>query len=68
MKVAFPDMRGFSPRNLKHMRALAQAWPDPQFVQQPAKQLPWRHLCTLPDKVKDPVQRDWYSTKTLEHG
>lgn len=35
LKAAFPDMRGFSPRNLKYMRALAQAWPEPEFVQQP---------------------------------
>ncbi|CAG9257195.1 putative nuclease YhcG [Paraburkholderia unamae] len=68
LKAAFPDMRGFSPRNLKYMRALAQAWPDPEFVQQPAAQLPWFHLCTLLDKVKNPVQRDWYATKALEHG
>jgi predicted nuclease of restriction endonuclease-like (RecB) superfamily len=25
---AFPQMRGFSPRNLKYMRAFAEAWPD----------------------------------------
>ncbi|KVC77657.1 PDDEXK nuclease domain-containing protein [Burkholderia ubonensis] len=68
LKDAFPDMRGFSPRNLKYMRALAQAWPAPEFVQQPAAQLPWFHLCTLLDKVKDPADRDWYAGKSLEHG
>ncbi|WP_020071393.1 PDDEXK nuclease domain-containing protein [Paraburkholderia caledonica] len=68
LKSAFPDMRGFSPRNLKYMRALAQAWPEPQFVQQPAAQLPWFHLCTLLDKVKDIGHRDWYAAKALEHG
>ncbi|MEZ2354467.1 YhcG family protein [Caballeronia sp. RCC_10] len=68
LKAAFPDMRGFSPRNLKYMRSLAQAWPDAQFVQQPAAQLPWFHLCTLLDKVKDSAQRDWYAGKALEHG
>jgi predicted nuclease of restriction endonuclease-like (RecB) superfamily len=68
LKAAFPDMRGFSPRNLKYMRALAQAWPDVEFVQQPAAQLPWFHLCTLLDKVKDQEQRSWYADKTLEHG
>lgn len=52
LKAAFPDMRGFSPRNLKYMRALAQAWPSSEFVQQPAAQLPWFHLCTLLDKAK----------------
>ena len=41
LKAAFPDMRGFSPRNLKYMRALAQAFPQPEFVQQPVAQLPW---------------------------
>jgi predicted nuclease of restriction endonuclease-like (RecB) superfamily len=65
LKAAFPDMRGFSPRNLKYMRALAQAWPDAEFVQQPAAQLPWFHLCTLLDKVKDPEQRDWYADKAI---
>ncbi len=43
-------------------------WPDAEFVQQPAAQLPWFHVCTLLDKVKDPEQRSWYADKTLEHG
>jgi predicted nuclease of restriction endonuclease-like (RecB) superfamily len=68
LKAAFPDMRGFSPRNLKYMRALALAWPEPEFVQQPAAQLPWFHLCTLLDKIKEPAARDWYASKSLEHG
>jgi predicted nuclease of restriction endonuclease-like (RecB) superfamily len=29
----FPEMNGFSPRNLKYMRAFAEAWPDEQIVQ-----------------------------------
>ncbi|WP_414703797.1 DUF1016 N-terminal domain-containing protein [Povalibacter sp.] len=29
---AFPDQRGFSPRNLKYMRAFAAAWPDAATV------------------------------------
>jgi predicted nuclease of restriction endonuclease-like (RecB) superfamily len=28
LRNAFPDMKGFSPRNLKYMRAFAEAWPD----------------------------------------
>lgn len=68
LKDAFPDMRGFSPRNLKYMRALAQAWPAPEFVQQAVAQLPWSHVVTLLDKLKDPATRDWYAGKSLEHG
>ena len=32
----FPDMKGLSPRNMKYMRAFAEAWPDESFVQQAA--------------------------------
>lgn len=31
---AFPEMTGLSARNLKYMRAFADAWPDGEFVQQ----------------------------------
>ena len=36
LRQAFPEMKGFSARNLKYMRAFAEAWPDEQFVQQVA--------------------------------
>ncbi|NEQ69984.1 MAG: DUF1016 domain-containing protein [Symploca sp. SIO2D2] len=68
LKQAFPEIKGFSPRNLKYMRAFAQAYPDEQFVQQAAAQIPWFHNCVLLDKVKDTVERQWYIQKTIEHG
>ncbi|WP_408463952.1 PDDEXK nuclease domain-containing protein [Paraburkholderia fungorum] len=68
LRSAFPDMRGFSPRNLKYMRAFAQAWPDGEFVQQAAAQLPWFHLCTLLDKLTTREEREWYAAKAVEHG
>ncbi|MFB9122526.1 hypothetical protein ACFFYR_04450 [Paraburkholderia dipogonis] len=37
-------------------------------MQQLVAQLPWFHLCTMPDKVKNPVQRDWHAAEPLEHG
>lgn len=68
LRIAFPESRGFSPRNLKYMRAFAEAWPDAEFVQQAAAQLPWFHLCTLLDKVKDRPTRDWYIAAAARHG
>lgn len=68
LRKAFPEMKGFSPRNLKYMRAFAEAWPDEQFVQQIAAQIPWFHQCVILDKLKDPVEREWYIHKTIEHG
>jgi len=61
-------MHGFSPRNLKYMRAFAEAWPDEQIVQQAAAQLPWFHNCVLLDKVKDPVERTWYIQQAIQNG
>lgn len=53
LRNAFPEMKGFSPRNLKYMRSFAQAWPDAEFVQGVLAQLPWYHQLTLLDKVRD---------------
>ncbi len=68
LRREFPDMKGFSARNLKYMRAFAEAYPDKEFVQQVAAQIPWFHHCTLLDKVKDPAERIWYIQQTIEHG
>jgi hypothetical protein len=43
LRHAFPEMKGFSPRNLKYMRAIAEAYPDAEIVQQPVAQIPWGH-------------------------
>jgi len=67
LRSAFPDMKGFSPRNLKYMRAFAEAWPDVQFVQQAAAQLPWGHNLVLLDKLPGPETRRWYAAQAIEH-
>jgi len=32
LRLAFPDMKGFSRANLMYMRAFAEAWPDAEIV------------------------------------
>lgn len=68
LRRAFPSMKGFSARNLKYMRAFAAAWPDEQFVQQVAAQIPWFHNCVLLDKLSNPLEREWYAHRTIENG
>lgn len=68
LSQAFPDIKGFSQRNLKYMRSFAEAYPDQQFVQQLAAQIPWFHNCVLLEKVKDPAERQWYVRQTISHG
>ena len=67
LRAAFPDMKGFSPRNLKYMRAFAEAWPDAEFVQAVLAQLPWYHQLALLDKLPGPETRRWYAAKAIEH-
>jgi predicted nuclease of restriction endonuclease-like (RecB) superfamily len=38
LRREFPDMKGFSPTNLKYMRRFAEECPDGQFGQQAAEQ------------------------------
>ena len=40
LRTAFPQMKGFSPRNLKYMRAFAQTWVDVENVQAVLAQWP----------------------------
>ena len=40
IKDIFPDMKGFSPRNIKYMRKFADTWKDFEIVQQVAAQIP----------------------------
>ena len=67
LRAAFPEMKGFSPRNLKYMRAFAEAWPDAEFVQEVLAQLPWYHQLALLDKLDSPEARRWYAAKAIEH-
>ncbi|TAG25402.1 MAG: DUF1016 domain-containing protein [Burkholderiales bacterium] len=67
LRAAFPDMQGFSVRNLKYMRAFAQSWTDLQFVQQLLHKLPWGHNLVLLEKLSTPEERRWYATQAIEH-
>ena len=68
LRQAFPDMKGFSPRNLKYMRSFAATWADRSIVQELLAQLTWYHNIALLEKLSEPDQRLWYARKTLEHG
>jgi len=68
LREAFPEMKGFSSRNLKYMKFFAQMCPAGLIGQQPAAQLPWFHLVTLLTKVSTDNEREWYATQVIQHG
>jgi len=68
LKKSFPNMKGFSSRNLKYMRQFAATYEDSVFVQEVLAQLSWYHNITLIQKVTNRDIREWYIAKTIEKG
>jgi predicted nuclease of restriction endonuclease-like (RecB) superfamily len=64
----FPDMKGFSPRNLKYMRSFAATWRDRAIVQEPLAQITWYHNLALLEKLERPEERLWYARAARQYG
>ena len=50
LKVEFPDMDGFSARNLGSMKRFAQTWSDSQILHQVVTKLQWRSILMPTDE------------------
>ena len=68
LRKEFPDMKGFSPRNIKYMRKFAEIWKDREIVQQVVAQIPWRSNLVLLEKLDNQESRIWYAKMTLKNG
>lgn len=68
LREAFPEMKGFSSRNLKYMRYFAEHCSQQAFGQQPAAQLPWFHIVTLLTKLSTAEARAWYAEQAVAGG
>ena len=68
IRIAFPESKGYSVRNLKYMAKFAETYSDREFVQQVVAQIPWGHNVVLMDKVKDKDVALWYAEQTANHG
>ena len=68
LQTEFPGVEGFSPRNLRYMRSLAEAWPDEETLQRLVAKLSWSHNVRVLDRIKDRPTREWYLHAALEYG
>ena len=68
MRQTFPEMRGFSVRNLQRMKQFATLYPDLQITTQAVSQLPWGHITRLIQMIKNDSQREWYAQQTIKNG
>lgn len=68
LKLEFPNMKGFSVRNLKYMKKFYIEYKDNESVQRCVAQLPWRHNIVLMSKLKDNKIRKIYAEATINNG
>ena len=68
LKLEFPDLKGFSGRNLRSMKLFYEEYADNKIWQQAAAKLPWWHNMLLIQKIKDEDVRLIYAKACLENG
>lgn len=66
LRLSFPNVAGFSVRNLKYMRKFADSYQGLNCATAVA-QIPWGHNIVLMEKLADSDQRLWYAQQTLEN-
>jgi predicted nuclease of restriction endonuclease-like (RecB) superfamily len=64
LRVAYPGVRGMSPRNLRYMGTLAARWPT-SIGQQAAAQLPWGHVMVILDSCPDHETSEFYAQRSV---
>ena len=68
MRQAFPEMQGFSVRNLQRMKQFATLYNMTSITTQAVSQLPWGHITRLMQMVKNDAEREWYAVQTIKNG
>jgi predicted nuclease of restriction endonuclease-like (RecB) superfamily len=68
LKIEFPNLKGFSRRNLYNMYAFYIEYKDDKTVQQLVAQISWGHNLLLMSKIKDIELRKFYIEATIENG
>lgn len=68
LKLEFPNMKGFSSRNLRRMRIFYNEYKNVQNWPMALANLSWSHNYTLIEKVKNMEKRIWYARKCMENG
>jgi predicted nuclease of restriction endonuclease-like (RecB) superfamily len=67
LKNEFPDMKGFSVRNLKYCRLFYNFYKDFLIGQQPVDQLPWSHNIMIFTKSNSENEAQFYIQQTIEN-
>ena len=67
IRLAFPNVKGYSVRNLKYMRKFAEFVKEEEKVQTVSALLSWSHNKHLFDKTKSLDEYLWYANQTIQN-
>lgn len=65
IKLDFPNISGFSSRNIRDMRRFYEEYRSDENLQQLTAKLPWGHNLLLMSKIKNMEERRWYMERIL---
>ena len=68
LKLTFPNMQGFSERNIRAMKLFYEEYASDEKWQQLVAKLPWGHNLLLIEKVKNKEIREIYANATIKNG
>ena len=68
LKMTFPNINGFSERNIRSMRLFYDEYANDEKWQQLVAKLPWGHNLLLMEKIKDKDIRKIYAENTIKNG
>lgn len=63
LKLDFPNIKGFSARNLRRMKRFYNEYKDEAILPPAVAKLPWTHNIILIEKIKDKNKRYWYANE-----
>jgi len=68
IKLDFPGIKGYSPRNLRYMRKFSEFVSSEEILQTLSAKMSWSHNTFLIDKCKSLGEYLWYADKVIEDG
>ena len=68
LRLEFPEMRSFSPQNLKCMKRFAAVYTPEEIQQQGLDKLPWAHIVTLIYSDLGKEERAFYALSAIKNG
>lgn len=68
LKKSFPNMKGFSVRNLQYMRKMVQEYKNIPIAPQLVAQIPWGHIRLLLDTKVSTKTKIWYMQQATKNG